>query len=139
MAIQQVSVFLENKTGQMTAVIKKISDEGINLRAMSVAEARDFGVLRMIVSDAKKAKEVLEDRALVKLTDVIAVRMDDIAGALYNVLEALTEADINVEYSYASPIHHENAAVVIFRVDDAEAAEKVLAAKGFTFLSEADL
>lgn len=139
MAVKQVSIFLENKAGQMAEVIKKISEEEINLRAMSVGEAKDFGVLRLIVSDAEKAQAVLSDRALVRLTDVIAVRMDDIAGALYTILKALEEAAINVEYSYASPTHQDNAAFVIFRVDDVAAAEKVLSDKGFAFITEAEL
>ena len=137
MAISQLSVFIENKKGQMADVIKRLSDAQINLRAMSVADTKDFGILRLIVSDAQKAKKILGDDALVKLTDVIAVKMDDIEGALYTILKVLDEASINVEYSYAFTAPKDGA-YVVFRVDDVDRAQNLLTDKGFRFLESAE-
>lgn len=139
MAIKQLSVFIENKKGQMADAIKKISDAQINIRAMSVADSRDFGILRLIVSDTDKAKVLLSNETLVKETDVIAVKMDDIEGALYKVLNVLEDASINVEYSYAFTAGNNSGAYVVFRVDDVTTAEKLLADRGFAFAAESDI
>ncbi|MCR4650147.1 MAG: ACT domain-containing protein [Lachnospiraceae bacterium] len=136
MAIQQISIFIEDRQGQMADVIKKIADAGINIRALSVADSRDFGILRLIVSDTAKTKELLEEDVLVKVTDVIAVRMDDIHGALYKILKVLEDAQINLDYSYAFTASKDKGAYVVFRVADNEAAEKLLSEKGFTFIDE---
>lgn len=139
MAISQISVLIENKKGKMAAAIKAISDANINIRALMVADEKDFGILRLIVSDTAKAKELLSEDAVAKVTDVIAVRMDDIGGALYKILQVLDENEINVDYSYAFTASKDAAAYVVFRVDDVEAAEKILSDKGFTFIDEKDI
>ena len=139
MAVKQLSIFLENRQGQMADVIKQIADADINIRAMSVADSKDFGILRLLVSDTDKAKEILGDEAIVRVTDVIAVRMNDIQGALYTILNTLDEAQINVDYAYASQTHDENTAYSVFRVDDVAAAEAALSRRGFAFISEANL
>ena len=87
MAITQLSVFLENRPGTLCETIACIRDAGINIRALSVAETKDFGILRIIVSDLEKAKEVLNESTITKETPVIAVKMNDHAGALSNILE----------------------------------------------------
>ena len=87
MAIQQISVFVENKQGKLVETIKTMADNGINIRAMSIADTKDFGILRMITSDNAKTKEVLSDNTVVNTTDVIAVKMADTPGALYKVMD----------------------------------------------------
>lgn len=135
MAIKQISVFVENKKGKLAEIIKTVSEANINIQAMSLADTKDFGILRLIVSDTDKALKLLSEDTIVKTTDVLAVKMDDIEGALYKVLQALDEADINVDYSYAFTVHKELDAYVVFRVDSIDTAEKLLADKGFTLLN----
>ncbi len=137
MAIKQLSVFLENKQGQLSEAVKTIAEAGIDIRALSIGESRDFGILRLIVSDTNKAKAVLGD-TICKTTDVIAVKMDDNAGALCEVLKVFDEAKINVEYSYAFT-SKDLGAYVVFRVDDVATAEKVLLEKGVKLIVKDDI
>ena len=139
MAIKQLSAFVENKPGTLLAMLKALADAGINIRAMSIADTRDFGILRLIVSDVEKAANVLEHNSIVTTTDVLAVEMRDEAGALSNILSALGEANINIEYLYAFTARTERGAYVVFRVDDNEAAERVLQAHRIATLSEAEI
>ena len=136
MAITQLSVFLENKPGQLARAIKIISNGGVNIRALSLADTRDFGILRLIVSDIAEAKELLQGLSLVTETPVIAVRMDDQAGALNGVLQALNGAGINVEYVYAFTGNDALSAYVVFRVDDVAHAETVLREAGIPTLDD---
>lgn len=138
MAIKQLSVFLENRQGELSNVIKAISEAGINIRALSIGETRDFGILRLIVSDTNKAKDVLGENTLVTTNDVIAVKMEDNAGALCQVLKVFDEAKINVEYSYAFT-SKELGAYVVFRVDDVAVAEKCLLEKGIQLICKDDI
>lgn len=139
MAVKQLSVFIENKKGQMAEAVKKIADSKINIRAMSVADSRDFGILRLIVTDTEKAKELLSEDTLVKVSDVVAVKMEDVEGSLYGILKVLEDAAVNVEYSYSFTAGKTPAPYVVFRVDDVVAAEKLLADKGFSLITEADI
>lgn len=139
MAIKQISAYIENKKGKMAEVVGQIAKENINIRAMSVADSTDFGILRLIVSEPDKAKDIIAKDTLVKENNVVAVKMSDSKGALYDILEALDEADINLDYSYASLSPKEHTAFVIFRVDDVENSEKILKQKGFELLEESDL
>ena len=134
MAITQLSVFLENKPGKLYEVVKRISEAGINLRAMTIAEVRDFGILRIIVSDAKKAMEVLEDDHIITTTEVVSAVMEDKAGALYDILQALESANVNIEYMYAYTGEVTGSANVVFRVDDIEGAEAKLKEAGVEVL-----
>ena len=118
MAIQQISVFVENKQGKLVETIKTMADNGINIRAMSIADTKDFGILRMITSDNAKTKEVLSDNTVVNTTDVIAVKMADTPGALYKVMDILSSAGVNIEYLYAFTASDALGAYVVFRVDD---------------------
>ncbi len=136
MAITQLSVFLENKPGQLARAIKIISNGGVNIRALSLADTRDFGILRLIVSDIAEAKELLQGLSIVTETPVIAVRMDDQAGALNGVLQALNGAGINVEYVYAFTGNDALSAYVVFRVDDVAHAETVLREAGIPTLDD---
>ncbi len=139
MAITQLSVFLENKPGQLAAAVKLISEGGVNIRALSLADTRDFGILRLIVSDNKKAKELLAEKSIVTETPVIAVKMEDEAGALNRILQSLQEERINVEYLYAFTGAAAYSAYTVLRVDDAAHAELVLKNKGVSTLSDAEL
>ena len=139
MAITQLSVFLENKPGKLAETVKRISEAGINIRAMSLADTKDFGILRLIVSDVAKTKALLTEQAIVTETEVVAVRMDDQAGALYRILKVLDGAQINVEYLYAFTGTKSDSAYVVLRVDNAGAAEKLLAESGVSTLSDAEL
>ena len=139
MAITQLSVFLENKPGQLAAAVKLISEGGVNIRALSLADTRDFGILRLIVSDHKKAKELLAEKSIVTETPVIAVKMEDEAGALNRILQSLQEERINVEYLYAFTGAAAYSAYTVLRVDDAAHAELVLKNNGVSTLSDAEL
>ncbi len=139
MAITQLSAFLENTPGTLYKAVSAISDAGINLRALSVADTKDFGILRVIVSDPAKAREVLSDDTIITETQVLAVKMDDKAGALKNILNIIESIDVNIEYVYAFTGGSKGSAYVVLRVDDNEQAEAVLAKNGITTLTDADL
>lgn len=136
MAITQLSVFLENSPGRLAEAVRIISGAGVNIRAMSLADTKDFGILRLIVSDADKAKETLSANYIVMETKVIAVKMDDQTGALNNILQTLEKAQINVEYMYAFTGSQALSAYVVLRVDDLENAEAVLAENGMPTLTD---
>ncbi len=139
MAITQLSAFLENKPGHLASAIRTISDAGVNIRAMSLADTRDFGVLRLIVSDIEKTKKLLSDISVVIETKVIAVEMTDEAGALSKILKVLEKADINIEYVYAFTGSAACSAYVALRVDDVEHAEAALRAGGIDSLTDEKL
>ena len=111
MAITQLSAFLENTPGTLYKAVCAISDAGVNLRALSVADTRDFGILRVIVSDIDKTVAALSDDTIITRTSVIAVRMSDKAGALKQILSILQAAGINIEYVYAFTANAANSAL----------------------------
>ena len=139
MAIQQISVFVENKQGKLVETIKKMADNGINIRAMSIADTKDFGILRMITSDNAKTKEVLSDNTVVNTTEVIAVKMADVPGALYKVMDILSSAGVNIEYLYAFTASDALGAYVVFRVDDVPHAQKLMDDNGMQSLNYEDI
>ena len=139
MAITQLSVFLMNQPGALVDAIKAISDANINIRALSIAEANDFGILRIIVSDSDAVCRLLGDKYLFSKTQVVAAKMDDRSGALYQILVVLNEANINIEYMYAFTGAGPEEAYVVFRVNDAKTAEEVLNANGIATLSDESL
>ena len=139
MAITQITVFLENRPGQLAAAVKTISAAGVNIRALSLADTKDFGLLRLIVDDVAKAKEVLSERSIVLETAVIAARMDDKAGALDHILRLLEKTQINVEYMYAFTGASAGSAYVVLRVDNDAAAEAALTAGGVALLTDAEM
>lgn len=139
MAITQISVFLENRPGTLFEAISAITDAGVNMRALSVAETKDFGILRVIVSDVEKTKAALGADTMTRETLVIAVKMDDKTGALKSILEILGNAKINIEYVYAFTGSMPGSAYVVFRVDDVEGAEKILAENGIVTLNDKDI
>ncbi len=137
MTISQLSVFAENKAGAICDMTDALAANGIDIRAFNVAETRDFGVLRLIVDDAEKAKEALSKmNCVVSVTQVIGVVIPDTPGGLAAVLKALSSGGINVEYIYAFiSVSGEHACVVI-RVDDNAAAEALLTNAGLQLLSD---
>ena len=139
MAIQQISVFVENKQGKLVETIKKMADNGINIRAMSIADTKDFGILRLITSDNAKTKEVLSDNTVVNTTEVIAVKMADVPGALYKVMDILSSAGVNIEYLYAFTASDALGAYVVFRVDDVPHAQKLMDDNGMQSLNDEDI
>lgn len=138
MAITQLSVFLENKPGRLAEAVRLLSQAGVNLRALSIADTKDFGIMRIIVNEPETAKKTLSEYAIVSETPVVAVKMDDEAGALYHVLRVLERDSINVEYLYAFT-GAKSGAYVVLRVDHAESAESVLTQNGVTVLNDAQL
>ena len=139
MAITQLSLFLMNQPGTLVDAVRAISGAGANIRAMSIAEANDFGILRIIVSDADRVCKLLSEKFLISRNEVVAARMDDRSGALYPILVALNEANINIEYMYAFTGSGPEEAYVVFRVNDTKTAEEVLSAAGINTLSDESL
>ena len=139
MAITQISLFLMNQPGQLVDAVGAISDTGSNIRALSIAEANDFGILRAIVTDTDKVCELLKDRFLITRTPVVAARMDDRTGALYPILSALNECNINIEYMYAFTGTGPEEAYVVLRVQDTELTEGVLNSRNIQTLSDSSL
>ncbi len=140
MAIKQLTVFIQNKKGTVVSVTDILSKNNINLRALSIAETQDFGILRMIVSDEKAAEAVLSENGyLIKVIDVVGVKIGDKPGKLTAALDVLDKADINVEYLYAFMARTENHAYVVLRVEDNAVAENLLTDAGFKMITEADI
>ena len=140
MAIKQLTVFIQNKKGTVVSVTDILSKNNINLRALSIAETQDFGILRLIVNDEKAAEAVLaENGYLIKVIDVVGVKIGDEPGKLTSALDVLDKANINVEYLYAFMARTEKHAYVVLRVEDNAVAEKALTDAGFKMISEADI
>jgi hypothetical protein len=139
MAITQLSLFLMNQPGQLVDAVGILSEGGANIRAMSIAESNDFGILRAIVSDTDLAVSLLKEKYLISKTEVIAARMGDRSGSLYPILKALNEANINIEYMYAFTGTGVDEAYVVLRVNDVQTAEAVLNAAGIPTLSDENL
>ena len=140
MAIKQLTVFIENKKGTVVSVTDTLANNNVNLRALSIAETQDFGILRMIVNDEKTAEKVLADKGyLIKTIDVVGVKIGDEPGKLTAALGVLDKANINVEYLYAFMARTEKHAYVVLRVEDNEIAERLLISAGFKIITEADV
>lgn len=137
MSIKQVSVFVENRQGSLCGITDVLAENGIDMKALTLADTADFGIMRMIVTDTDKAKAVIADKGyLVKVNDVVAVEMENKPGALAEVIAVLGEAGMDIEYLYAFiAVCGKNARVVI-RVNDNEKAEALLSAKGITVVNE---
>lgn len=137
MFIKQLSIFVENKFGRLEAIIDCLSKNNINLRALSLADTADYGVLRVIVDDADKAKMALSEIGVIsKLTDVVAVYLDDRSGGLASVLSVLKNEDVSVEYMYAFLGRKEGKALMVLKADDEQKAEKVLADNNIPMASQ---
>ena len=140
MAIKQLTVFVPNRKGTMALVTDILAKNNINLRALSIAETQDFGILRLIVNDEKTAEKVLVEQGyLIKVVDVVGVKIGDAPGKLTAALEVLDKEDINVEYLYAFMARTEKHAYVVLRVENNDIAEKTLTNAGFKLITEADI
>lgn len=131
MTVKQISVFLENHSGKLAEFTKLLSANDINLRAITVAETADFGIIRIIVDDVYKATTVIKDADYIcAITDVLAVEIQDKPGALADMITLLGESDINVEYMYALTTAKKDVAYMMIRVADCTAAAQVLEKHG---------
>ena len=140
MFIKQLSIFVENKFGRLEAILDCLSKNNINLRALSLADTTDYGVLRVIVDDAEKAKKVLNEAGIIaKLTDVVAVYIDDCAGGLASVLSILKNAEISIGYMYAFLGRTEGKALMVLKADDETKAEKILAENNIAMASQDEI
>ena len=140
MALKQLTVFVENKQGTVVAVTEALSAYNINIRALSIAETEGFGILRLIVDQEAAAEKVLaQEGYLIKITDVVGVKIGDAPGKLSAALKVLNEAGINMEYLYAFMARTERHAYVVLRVADNAEAEAVLTSAGFHMITEADV
>jgi hypothetical protein len=127
MRVEQISIFLENRAGRLAEISRVLGEAGVNIRALSLADTSDFGILRLIVSDNDKAKAALKEHGFtVGKTNVVAVEVEDKPGGLNRILEILSRENINVEYMYAFVHHSGENAVIIFRFDDIDGAVKLL-------------
>lgn len=123
MIVEQISVFLENKAGRLMEVTKTLSEARVNIRALSLADTSDFGILRLIVDDTDKAQSVLKEKGFtIGKTGVVAVEVDDQPGGLQAILEVFQSAGVNVEYMYAFVQKNSENATLIFRLDRTETA-----------------
>lgn len=140
MAIKQLTVFVENEQGAMVSITDTLAENNVNLRALSIAETEDFGILRLIVSDEATAEKTLREKGyLIKVTDVVGVKIGDAPGKLSEALGVLDKAGINVEYLYAFMARTEKHAYVVLRVENNAAAENALESAGFHLITEADI
>ena len=140
MSIKQLTIFVENKQGALVAITDTLANHNVNIRALSIADTEDFGILRLIVNDNDTARKILSDEGyLIKTTDVVGVKIGDAPGKLSKALEVLNKAQINMEYLYAFMARTEKHAYVVLRVADNAAAEKVLESSGFHIITEADI
>lgn len=141
MSIKQISVFVENKPGAMCAMTAVLAENNIDMRALSLAETADFGIVRIIVDNVYAATTVLKDAGYIhSVTSVLGVRIPNVPGGVNKVLNILTEADVNVEYMYAFLGKKEkNHAYMIFRVQDDASATAALMAQGITTLNQEDI
>lgn len=135
MEVRQISVFLENKAGRLAKVTRLLGEHGINIRALSIADTTDFGILRMIVSDPEQAERMLKDAGFaVTTTGVLAVEVPDRPGGLAGVMDVLEQAGMNIEYLYAFVEKASPDALVLIRVEDLQGAAGVLTEAGISVL-----
>ncbi len=140
MSIKQLTIFVENKQGALVAITDTLANHNVNIRALSIADTQDFGILRLIVNDNDTARKILSDEGyLIKTTDVVGVKIGDAPGKLSKALEVLDKVEINMEYLYAFMARTEKHAYVVLRVADNAAAEKALESAGFHIITEADI
>lgn len=137
MKLQQISVFIENESGRLYDVTNLLGENGINIRALSLADTSDFGILRLIVNDPERAYKILKDNDFtVGRTDVVAVEVNDNPGGVAAILGALSRNSINVEYMYAFVERSGDSAVMIFRFDETDKAIEKLSKGGFVLVED---
>ena len=140
MSVHQISVFLENRAGQLAEITGVLAEHNIDLRAISIAETADYGVLRMIVDDAARATNILlEKEYILSMTPVVAVAVPDVPGGLAPVLATLAEGNIDIEYMYSLFTHVEGKAYMVFRIGEEEKFKSLLASHGLKTAEAEDL
>ncbi len=136
MKVEQIAIFLENKSGRLAEITGILAEKGINIRAMSLADTADFGILRLIVNDTESARSILKEKGFtVGTTDVIVVEVADKPGGLAGVLHTIKEGDLNIEYMYAFTQKSGETGLIIFRFDDIDTAIDILVKSGVRLLS----
>jgi len=136
MKVEQISIFLENKPGGLEYVTRVLKDANINIRALSLADTSDFGILRLIVNDTNRAEKTLQAEGFtVRRSSVVAVEVPDRPGGLHSIAETLSQKGINVEYTYAFVERSGENAIIIFRFDRTDEGIAALQEKGFSILS----
>lgn len=136
MKVKQISIFIENKSGRLAEVARILGEKGINIRALSLADTSDFGILRLLVDNTDLALETLKEGGFtVNKTEVVAVEVPDQPGGLCGILQVLDKAKINVEYMYAFVERNAGNAVIIFRFDETDCAIETLQKTGINILS----
>jgi len=140
MKLKQLSLFLENKPGALSDPVRLLAGANINILTLTIAEARQFGILRLIVPDWKAAKRLLaRNGLLVKVTDVLAIEVADRPGGLAEVLGVLEQAGINLEYMYAFTLKRESKGMLLFGFDDPDKAMRVLRKNKISIVGDAEL
>lgn len=140
MTVKQISVFVENKPGQLAEFTALLRQNNIDMRALSIAETQDFGILRLIVSDSYQTACVLKDAGYVfSITPVLAVAVPDQAGSLYGILRLLGDNGVNLEYTYAFITRKKDLAYMVMRVADNEKAAQVLTQHGVKLITQEEL
>ncbi len=140
MALNQLTVFVENKQGAVVDITSALAEKNINLRALSIADTKDFGILRLIVTDNTLASSTLSELGfLVKNTEVVGLKIGDAPGKLLDALSVLDNNNINLEYLYSFMARTEKHAYIVLRVEDNNAAERVLTDAGFHIITDDDI
>lgn len=140
MTTQQLSIFMENKPGQLVQVTKALAEANIDIRAMSLADTKDFGIVRMIVSDCAKAQEVMREKGFMStITKVMCIALNDQPGGLGAVTQCLAEAEVNIDYLYACITVIGKDAYIVMHVDDETKACAVLEKNGIRMVSTEEL
>ena len=140
MTVRQLSVFLENKPGRLCAATDILAKEGINLSALTLADTSEFGILRLIVDQPDRAREVLMEAGIVvRINDVLAIAMDDAPGGAVGILHLLSGVGLNIEYMYACVGKQSGKALMVVRTDDIELAEDILHRGGYGDINPADV
>lgn len=140
MSLKQLTVFVQNQQGALVEITDTLAKGGVNIRALSIADTQDFGILRLIVNDTETAVKLLgEEGYLIKTTDVVGVKIGDEPGKLSGALKVLDDNVINMEYLYAFMTRTEKHAYVVLRVADNNKAEKALEAAGFHIITDSDV
>ena len=136
MKVEQIAIFIENRSGRLSEITNILAENSINIRAMSLADTADFGILRLIVNDTEKAKQILKDNGFtVGKTEVLVVEVPDKPGGLASALQTITEAGLNIEYMYAFSQKSGETGLIIFRFNEIEAAIEAFKKSGLRILT----
>ena len=137
MTIEQISVFLENKSGRLAEVTGALGEAGVNMRAATIADTADFGILRMVVDSPQKALKALDQKGFTaKVTKVFAIELDDTPGGLAAIMQLFNETGVNIEYLYSSLENTGGKAVVIFKVDDVDHGNRIVKEHNLTAIKQ---